>query len=133
MIYELRKPMPDDLNFIYSSWLKHYRKNENKISTQVYYDKYKKILTSILERSFVIVACNQEKPSQVYGYIVYEPTDPVVVHYIYIKSVYRQFRIASTMIEKIRHEDDPIVCTFATYAFLKLKDKWRLSYNPWLR
>jgi len=103
------------------------------MSNTVYYDKFKKILTTIFQKALVLVACSDQENDQIYGYIVYEATDPLIVHFIYVKYVYRREGIAGELLQKVRKSSDPVVCTFANYPFLKLKIKWRLTYNPWLR
>jgi hypothetical protein len=128
-----RQPTEEDVDFIFNSWLQSYRKTELKMTHTVYYDKFKKILTAILEKALVLVACNEHEPRQVYGYIVYEPTEPLLIHWMYVKYVYRQQGLGGELLNKIRKNTDPIVCTFANYPFTKLKLKWRLTYNPWLR
>lgn len=133
MKFSFRQPVEEDIDFIFNSWLESYRKTETKMSDTVYYDKFKKILTEILQRALVLVACSDEEKFQIYGYIVYENTDPFIVHYIYIKYVYRREGIAGSLLKEVKKTPEPVVCTFANYPFLKLKTKWRLTYNPWLR
>lgn len=131
MIY--RSPKPEDIDFIYNSWLKSYRKSEGKMTSTIYFNKFNNIIQKIFEKALVVIVCDDEDPDLIYGYAVYENVDPVVLHYIYVKLTYRQTGIGTDLIEKIRKNDDPIICTFANYAFSKLKTKWRLTYNPWLR
>lgn len=133
MNWSLRSPNNSDVDFIYNSWLESYRKTENKMTHTVYYDRFKKILTTIFQKSLVIIACDQKDPTQIFGYIVYEPLDPVILHYVYVKFMYRQHGIGKDLLEAVRKKEEPVVCTFANHAFTKLKTKWRLTYNPWLR
>ena len=133
MKFDMRTPLESDIPFIYASWLTSYRHEEDKMTNTMYFEKFKKILTSILEKSHVIVACSEEDPEHVYGYIVYEKKDPVIVHYILVKQTFQRLGIGTKLKDQIKDGNNPMVCTFAGFAFTKLKNKWRLTYNPWLR
>lgn len=134
MNFKLREAKNDDVHFILNSWLTSYRSSEICMSSPIYFHHFKKIIVKILQRASVLVACNPEDEDHIYGYVVYEPQDSLILHCILVKLTYRGEGVATALLDAIRHQDDAIVCTFANSDFFfKLNTKWRLTYNPWLR
>ena len=68
----LRTLTEEDKPFIFNSWLKSYRFSHfgEKITNTIYFEDHHKIIENILKKAKVVVACNEEDPSQDYGYIV---------------------------------------------------------------
>jgi hypothetical protein len=134
----LRAPKAEDINFIYSSWLKSYRNSEdaNRMTNEVYYGNYKKTIEGILLNSRAIITCNPEDIDQVYGYVVYQNYNNItILHYAYTKYTYRKLGVAQELISSIFPEitKTPLVVTSANRVFDKLKEKYLLLYNPFVK
>lgn len=97
-----RKMEPEDLGFVYSTWLKSlYFGNSwfHQIDKVIFFKKYAKVIDDIIRCSSVDVACFVDQPDVIIGYCVhFGPT----LHWIYVKKAWRQIGIASLLIpEKI--------------------------------
>jgi len=117
---KMRTPKDEDVSFIFNSWLKSYRSSafaKDQCNT-VYYDNYKKIVGSIINRSLITVLCNPEDEDHLFGYVVFEylPSDNLLVHYIYIKHTYRKAGLAKKLIENIRKSQNPILTSHNTHV-----------------
>lgn len=130
----LRPPDLTDKNFIFNSWLKSYRSSDfaKDQCNAVYYDNYKIIVENILKRSKIVVACNPQDYTQVYGYIVYEdlPADNLLVHFVYTKYTYRKFGVAKKLLVSIRRSNNPILISHYVKSLEKIKDKITFIYDP---
>lgn len=96
MTIEYREGEPEDNNFIINSWIKSYRKYSS-VSNDVYYVEQEKLIKSILKRNWtsVNIACNPEDYGQIYGYIVTDAAAVPIVHYCFVKQVFRGMGIAT--------------------------------------
>jgi GNAT superfamily N-acetyltransferase len=131
---KLRAPNLDDANFIFNSWLKSYRNSAfaKPQCNTVYYSNYKAIVNNLLERGLVLVACNEEDESQVFGYIVYEdlPNDNLLAHYIYVKHTYRKMGIAKRLISSVRKNNNPVLISHHSKLLDTLNNDLRVIYDP---
>lgn len=84
----------DDQHFIMSSWLRSF-KNSNyagPIQNNLYWKVYQQVIEQLLDRDGVVIliACNPEKETQIFGYIVVEENfETPVVHWLYVKQPFR--------------------------------------------
>lgn len=136
----MRETTAEDLPFIFNSWLKSFRFNEDasRMSNGVYFGYFKELVTGLLESSSIVVACNPDDSTQIYGYAVYdhkEDIDLFVLHYIYVKYPFRNLGIGKRILETVHKElgIEPFVCTFASRVFDNLKEQYLITYNPFLR
>ena len=100
----LRLGNDTDVPFISNSWLKNYRYSFEVagVPTNTYYDNHHRLLVELIPRSAVVVLCNPQRPDHILGYAVYEKTmGALVIHYIYMKKVFRRRGLARKMIEAI--------------------------------
>ena len=130
----------DDKDFIYNSWLKSHRHSEecSRMNNETYYSNHKKIIENILKKANILICCNPEDESQIYGYIAFEymkEYDSFVIHYCYVKYTFRKLGLARNILNAVFPEltKDPIVCTYLGKVYDKLKEKYLLVYNPFLR
>lgn len=100
----LRPSTELDDNFIFSSWLKSYRRNAGPIPHRWYFKIYQALLDRLYRRPAIetTIACFRTRPEQIFGYIVHE-TDPststTYVHYVYIKDIFRSMGIGSALLQ----------------------------------
>lgn len=143
----LRMMTKDDENFIYSSWLKS---NKDAIPAKymhagTYFVEHKKIIEDKMSNSYILILCDNDDDTQIYGFIVVE--DPFVVHFLYVKYNYRQWGLGRHMLtaavphigqrpinddEERTVETLPTVVTHLPHGWTILKKKFNLTYNPYI-
>jgi len=132
----LRPMIEDDLPFLFNSWLKSYRFSHfgEKITTTIYFEDHHKVIDNILKNNKVVMACNPEDPSQLYGYIVAGREDDILVlHFIYVKHTFRNMGIGKTLLDAVGHSSDVAsVYTHHTRMADKLSAKYNFVYHPYL-
>lgn len=127
--------------FIYNSWLKSYGKSDEarRMIARVYFQGYEKIIKDIFDSgAYVALALNPDDHDQILGYIVFSFDDQFnlsIVHYVYVKEAFRKLGIAQRLLASIhsKPKEEAIICTFANEIFDALKDKYLLTYNPFMR
>jgi GNAT superfamily N-acetyltransferase len=120
-----------DEGFIFHSWLKSYRGSAaaQNITNPRYFAGQHALITRLLGRSKILVAANPEDPSQICGWIVYEPKAPIpVLHYVYVKHPFRRNGIARELIAQM--ECDTFFFTHSTEAVKQLTA--RAIFDPYL-
>lgn len=98
-----------DINFITSSWLKSFRDGyfNATVGNRVYFDQHHRVLEKLLPRASVLIACNEEKPDQIYGWLCFEVLDRhLVLHYVYVKDPFRQMGLAQQMFDFVMKSQD---------------------------
>lgn len=141
----IRLLKPSDHNFIYSSWLNSYKRStSHHLGFHLFCDNHKKIIESLLDRGDGFVACDEEDPDHLYGYIIFEKKhDPgfqrgtAVAHYCLVKKNFQGFGIGSklweAMLEAARHFTGvPVMATHATDDGISLKKVHNWIFNPYL-
>jgi GNAT superfamily N-acetyltransferase len=98
----IRPFQDDDLKFVMSSWLNSFKSSAwaGPIQNNRYWTVYQAVIEQLLARDGVgvLVACNPEKPYQIFGYIVAEQGfDLPVAHWIYVKQPLRGLGIARAL------------------------------------
>lgn len=144
-----------DKNFIFNSWLKEYRNslfatanvspfiNQNgkadlhrlSVPDSIYYKHHAIIIQNLLESSYVLVLCNPENEDHIFGYIVYQPyNEHVIVHFLYIKSLYRRFGLAKKLLSDITDiKNKTIYASHMTeMASTYMMRNYKLIYSPYL-
>ena len=134
-----------DTDFLFSSWLHSYRNATKewpwfeKLGNELFYTTQKKRIEKVMEEATVLVICNPEDESQIFGYIVFEKNDrQFVLHYMYMKQSYRGFGLGKGVFASLFNpEEDQVVYTHLTNAglsFLRsLGLKTKPVFNPYWR
>ena len=132
----LRSSVKEDLPFIYNSWLKSYRFSHfgEKITNTIYFTDHHKVLENLIKQSEVLIACNGEDPSQVYGYVVGGDVDGIsLLHFIYVKHTFRNMGVGKTLLDALGHDKEKAgVYTHHTRMADKLAAKYNFVYHPYL-
>lgn len=132
----LRPATEADVPFIFNSWLRCYRHSQNTRGAEnpVYFAQHHKVLEGLCKQAEIIVACNSEDISQIYGYVCHEKVDDVpVMHFIYVKEIYRKFGVSNLLLETLNiSKDTPFFYTHRTFISESLEKKFRMIYNPYL-
>jgi GNAT superfamily N-acetyltransferase len=123
---------------VMSTWLKSNRKASplaEHLSNTTYYDEHHKVITHLVDKCGVIVAQVDGTRDEVAGWICAEPNDLFVVHYIYVKPLYRKVGLAKWLMEAAGWKPGTdIVASHITYVQTdgKLTKRYRIENNPYL-
>lgn len=137
----IRPMKPSDYNFIYSSWLTSYKRStSHHLGFDIFCDNHKKIIETLLAKGSGLVACDDEDPEHMYGYVIYDPRYSkglAVAHYILVKKNFQSLGIGRSlwvaMLEACRHISSvPVVATHATDDAIGLKKVHNWIYNPYI-
>lgn len=99
--FKVREAEPNDLNFIYSTWLDSFTEGSYfDISHKNYsfQNFYRNVIDFILAKADtkVFVACDQSSPEVIWAYLVCEANS--IVHYAFTKIQYQQLGILKRLI-----------------------------------
>lgn len=131
---ELRVAKPEDLNFIFATWLKSYRHSSQfarRISNTVFFTWHHKVIERLIGRGAQIsVAHPKGEPDVILGYGCAELFDgQPVVHFIYVKKPFRRMGVATKLLEGLT----PTLFTHWTAdTEWIVKKRPELMYNPYL-
>lgn len=91
-----RQFQPSDESFLFSSWLRSYRDSPVMagVPNTVYYAKMHGAIERVLKSATVLVACAEDDPEQIFGYVVYAPG---VIYFAYVKHSLRGFKIGTAL------------------------------------
>lgn len=130
----VRDALPEDLNFIFNSWLvsyKHSRNNLN-IAHPFYYQGQHKVCERILRQAHTLVLADKNINDNIFGYVIYEFVDGVyVLHYAYTKHTYRNLGLFHHMLKLTRGEQTTGIYTHDSKNARYVGDKVGLYYNPY--
>ena len=101
--FRLYNPGSTDEAFIYSSWIKAVRKDQKHHLQpgQAFYHQQKAKVAALLDEptTAVLMATHQDEPDDLIGWICVKLGPEPVIHYAYVKSLYRQMGIAKALVE----------------------------------
>lgn len=131
---QLRQMTQNDFPFISNSYLKSYRYGpETKhLINEIYYDVYLEKLNNMISSGDVTVACSDEDPDQILGYLISGSTHGVsIVHFIYVKHLFRRMSVAKTLLQSKVPEFGikMTICTHTARHFTALREKYKLIYD----
>lgn len=136
--FVVREGRPDDANLIYSSWLNSYR--DAYLSKHVAKTPYFAGQHAIIDKIFkspacrVYIAAAPDDADHVLGYAVWEESSVgPIIHFIYVKLSFRNFKIGTTLFDMIRAKcpGRPIYTHLPKGADKLLAGK-NLEFNPYL-
>ena len=128
MNIKIRDAHPEDINFIYATWLRSYRRDSDvgrQARNLVYYKEYNKVIDHLLTSSTIKVACLDDDEVVILGYAVFDRDN---IHYVFVKEAFRRLGIAKRLIESSLIL--PETCTHSTYIAEVIIEKFKLTYNP---
>ncbi len=134
----VREPEPEDLPFIYSSWLKSLQPSLSMIDKSIFFKYHKRLIDSILRRSQVIISVNPNELGQIFGYAVFEHVHNrvMILHFVYAKHTYRRLGIATELYHLVagmrKDHDNPCVASHTSAAMRDFLNHWDLVFNPYV-
>ncbi len=132
----LRSANEEDIPFIFNSWLKSYRNSyfAKAVTNTVFYTEHHKLLEKIIENNQVVIACKNDEPDQIYGWICAGKTDGIfTLHYVYVKHPFRGFGVGKQLLNVFDH--DPAfagIYTHHTKTAERLAPKFNMIYHPYV-
>jgi hypothetical protein len=128
----------EDEGFVYAPWISSLRGHPPfKFMTYHEFSRMQRQTIDDLrarEGVRVLIAVEEKVGEPKFGWICYEWQRPVfVLHYVYIRNIYRKKRIASRLLEKVGVVigETPIVATALTKAITYHIERWKLDFNPY--
>lgn len=136
----LRKPIKDDENFIFSSYLKSFRCSSDnlRMDNDVYFFNFKRIIEHLVAKNNISILCDVADHNLVIGYCIHDTRndDVTVIHYIYVRYTFRKLGMARILFQAATKGNK---VTVATHCNRVLDDIRRnpnycdIQYNPFLR
>jgi GNAT superfamily N-acetyltransferase len=126
-----REMVPDDEGLVMDSWLRSFRPSwfAGPLPNDLYYDIYRPIIRDrVRARSGarVLVATDTEDTA-ILGWMCFEGND--VVHYIYVKDLFRKKGVARALIQSAGL-GDAVRYTFRTKAGAAFASRRNWTFNP---
>lgn len=121
----MREANENDLSFIFSSWLKSYRNTQKHVDSGVYFSGQHKLIELILQKSHAVIICPEDDQETILGYMVYSGN---TLHWIYVKSVFRNLGMAKTLLTLIPFVQQYSHFTAAVYFLFPDKT---VQFNPY--
>jgi len=119
----------DDLNFITNSWMKSYKKHAG-VRSDVYFVEHHKLIHFILRKSHILIACNSQNADQIFGYIVYEKNIFTIIHFAFVKQMFRGIGIFKQLFDEAS-VTSPFLCSHDTrYNQKEVLGKVKI-FNPY--
>lgn len=126
----------DDLKFMIKSWLRDYCHPRNpwagSLERELQMRALKETITLLMknENVYICMACNEENPDQIFGFVCYEDGhDYPVLHYVYVKALMRGNNIGSDLVAIARGKAKGVMrYTFRTPACRKFLQG--AKFNP---
>ena len=122
-----------DYGYILATWSRGYHKVHpfNFIPNQIYVPQQTKVINNVLERCNTLVACIDDSPDDIVGYLITQPFgEDLIVHWSNVKSNYRRFGVMKTLLNKSNADNKTLLCSHYFDLFKQLKDRYHLVYDP---
>lgn len=133
---KIRSATEEDIPFICNAWLKSYRSGYlcREVANTIYFAEHHKLIDRLIKKSNVMIACNPEDPTQIFGFSCNEIVDNVyVLHFIYIKQTYRNLGIATHLLKNSGFNPKVGSChTHSNKVSVRLQAKYNSVYHPYL-
>lgn len=132
----IRDAQPEDVSFIFNSWLKSYRSGllARSVDNTIYYSEHHKLIERILKTSTVKIACNPEDIATIYGYLCFERIDGIFIgHFGYTKGPFRNLGVFSQLLKCTEHNfQNAGLFTHYTDKSRHLATRYNLVYHPYI-
>jgi len=124
----IRPYTPDDVNFIIKSWLTSTRFDlqitDLKASLDIirYESLMRPSVQNVMARCGVLVACDPEDYSHIFGFICGEHQEhSFVVHMVYVKQFARKNHVATVLLNRANKYKKPVVSSWTSSIINKIE------------
>jgi len=132
----VRDAQIEDVNFIFSSWLKSFRGGLlcKNVDNTIYFAEHHKLIEKLLKRSTLKIACDANDVASIVGWTCYEKIDGImVIHYAYTKHYFRGLGIQREIMKHMNHDISTAgIYTHDTLQGARLSIKYNLIYHPYI-
>ena len=132
----LRKANQEDVGFIINSWLKSFKYSTwcRNVTNTIYFAEHHKIIERLLKNFDTVIACNDNDPSQIYGFINAGSVDGIFcLNYIYVKQAFRNLSVGKALLNSFEHDPSTAsVYTHHTRIAERLAAKYNMIFHPYL-
>jgi hypothetical protein len=128
---------PSDLHFILDSWSKQMEdecRAARNMRTSIFAAEQRALIKDLLSKSKTLMMCNEEDPDQILGYAVVQESSTPIVHFIYLKEMFRKLGLSYKMLEAFEiSKDTAFWYTQLTKIGRELRYKFpKANYNYFL-
>jgi GNAT superfamily N-acetyltransferase len=138
------RPYRGESGFVAGSWLRNYLSAPavRHVDPDDYYKHHARLVSKLIDRSTVLIADHADHPAVQLGFAVGERDNQgVVIHYLYVKSVYRRNGIGKALWTALfdgftlRGSLGQVRYTHARAPFTEIaaKQGWKYSFYPAFR
>ncbi len=117
---------PDDVPYVFNSWLRGARDAFSAMRTSDYYDLQHGRISRLLQTARLLVLHPEGAPAVIAAWAVVDPSGPDIVHYVHVRGEYRRMGFATRLLA------GRTVATHLTEQGEWLKRKLGLRYMPHL-
>ena len=133
---QIRQANAEDVDFIFSSWLKSYRGSLlfSKVQSSIYFPEMHKLIEKLLTNFPVLIACSTEDETQIFGWICAGEVQGIFcLHYIYVKHTYRKLGVAKLLFNSFKHDAAGMgLYTHTSKLAEQLAPKYNLIHHPFI-
>jgi len=130
----IRPMQPGDVPLVLNSWLKSYRDCPASwgTSNDAYFRTQKAVISKLMTRCNVAIASDPQDDDQIFGWLAWEDSkDDIVVHYIYVKSLFQRMGVARRLWEHAEPGERDVVATHVGPSSNDLRDSGiKFRYKP---
>ncbi len=132
----LRPATQEDTGYLYKTWLIDFHKTypANFIPSSIYVPHQTGIIDTIISNSTISVACIDDEPNTIVGYLVYQIMDEnnIIIHWAQTKGIFRRMGVMNTLLNDLQAKNKNLICTHIFNLYKEFKDKYHLIYDPTL-
>ncbi len=138
MRHVIRPALPEHLGFVVKPWLQELRRSSTTryLTDRVFFQEHGHVVNNLLATCRVDLACDPDDESHFYGFVAYAQGEhECVVHWLYVKSAFRQLGIGRALYEHATHGARAIASHVNDFVMGPLRSTWEkygLTYNPYV-
>jgi GNAT superfamily N-acetyltransferase len=137
---QVRPYQPQDIALITDSWIREIpaTRQGEYLRGHVVKHFHPPLIKRALVSGTCLVACDNEDPTVVFGYVVGKyAADGDVIHFLYVKKAFRKMGIAAELMKRFKRKDKACFTHYTRAVKVKRKGSQMfgyedLYYNPYL-
>jgi hypothetical protein len=134
----IREANPDDVGFIFNSWLStmRHRGFASEVADAIYFAEQHRLIERILKTATARIACAVNDPNIILGYMISEKVlGFTCVHFTYVKASYRGLGIFNKLLTDINYDWENSTGIYSHYSSIvakKIANAKNLHYHPYV-
>jgi hypothetical protein len=102
----IREGRPEDMAFVYSSWVKSYAGRNKDVPRRLVYGAQVEIIREVVKGCHILVATPEGADDDICGWVCYRLP---VYQFMYVKAPFRRFGVAITLMKATGWDRGPIM------------------------